>query len=88
MDLIRESFPRSALSLVAAEGDLVIGHILFFSPAAVEGNRRREGMGLAPMAVLPEHQLQGVGFLLIETGLGTLPEMGCPFVIMNRHFGH
>jgi GNAT superfamily N-acetyltransferase len=44
-----------------------------------------EGMGLAPMAVLPDYQRQGIGSRLIEKGLEILYEQGCPFVIILRH---
>ena len=42
-------------------------------------------MGLAPMAVAPEHQRQGVGSALVERGLALLRERGCPFVIVLGH---
>src|SRR6516165_6205139 len=47
-----------SLSLVA-EDDAIVGHILF-TPVVVESEERRIlGMGLAPMAVLPDRQRQG-----------------------------
>ena len=39
-----------------------------------------QGMGLAPMAVLPEHQRDGIGARLVEEGLSRLEQSGCPFV--------
>ena len=42
-------------------------------------------MGLAPMAVLPERQRQGIGSELVETGLAELRERDCPFVIVLGH---
>ncbi len=74
------------LSLVAVDGDRVVGHILF-SPATVErqGCTALQGMGLAPMAVLPEHQRQGVGSLLVREGLRMLRASACPFVIVLGH---
>ena len=57
------------LSLVAVQDDKVVGHILF-SPVTVESDRETfAAVGLAPMAVLPEHQNQGVGSKLVKTGL-------------------
>ena len=45
---------REILSIVAVEGDAVLGHILF-SPARLETRHALlHGMGLVPMAVLPE----------------------------------
>ncbi len=73
-----------ALSLVAEEGD-VVGHILF-TPVAVEGaGKRALGMGLAPMAVLPDRQRQGIGAQLVKRGLDILRERGCPFVVVVGH---
>ena len=73
------------LSLVALRDGQVVGHILF-SPATVEGGEGVvTGMGLAPMAVLPEHQRQGIGTKLAESGLAILRDRGCPFVIVLGH---
>jgi putative acetyltransferase len=74
-----------ALSLVADAGHRVVGHILF-TPVTVEhGSRRTVGMGLAPMAVVPERQRQGIGSQLVRRGLQILGERGCPFVIVVGH---
>ena len=51
----------ATLSLVAVEDDRIVGHILF-SPVTIEsGDRTFRAAGLAPMAVLPERQRQGIG---------------------------
>jgi putative acetyltransferase len=73
-----------ALSLVAVADD-VVGHILF-SPVVVEyGSRRITGMGLAPMAVLPDRQRQGIGSQLVHRGVDILRGRGCPFVVVVGH---
>ena len=69
------------LSLVALDGDDVVGHILF-TPATLE---HVEGMGLAPMAVLPGRQRDGIGSELVRRGLDELRERDCPFVIVLGH---
>jgi putative acetyltransferase len=75
---------HECVSLVAEDGGIV-GHILF-SPAVVETDGRRVvGMGLAPMAVMPDRQRQGIGSALVEQGLAMLRERGCPFVIVLGH---
>ncbi|MCW8888917.1 MAG: N-acetyltransferase [Gammaproteobacteria bacterium] len=71
------------LSFVAVDHNSVIGHILF-TPVTLDGSRV-VGMGLAPMAVLPSHQGEGVGSLLIRHGLDHLQKSGCPFVIVLGH---
>ena len=84
VDAVRAACPQ-ALSLVAVSGDRLVGHILF-SPVAVEsGKEKVAGMGLAPVAVLPEHQRRGVGSRLVQTGLEVLGRSGCPFVIVLGH---
>ena len=73
-----------SLSLVA-EDDAVVGHILF-TPVVIESvGRRVLGMGLAPMAVLPDRQRQGIGSQLVRRGLEMLRERGCPFVVVVGH---
>ena len=73
-----------ALSLVADDG-AIVGHILF-TPVVVENRERHVlGMGLAPMAVLPDRQRQGIGSRLVRRGLDILRERGCPFVVVVGH---
>lgn len=75
---------ENLLSLVAVQGGEVVGHILF-SPATINGEGTTfevSGMGLAPMAVLPRCQGQGIGSLLIHNGIKMLREKGCPFIIV------
>jgi putative acetyltransferase len=73
-----------SLSLVA-EDHAVVGHILF-TPVVVEsGARSVLGMGLAPMAVLPDRQRQGIGSELVRRGLDILRERRCPFVVVVGH---
>lgn len=57
------------LSLVAIEDEKIAGHIRF-SPASIEGHHGIiQGMGLAPIAVLPELQRRGIGTQLIIEGI-------------------
>jgi putative acetyltransferase len=73
------------ISLVALDGERIVGHILF-TPATIEtADGVVSGYGLAPMAVLPEFQRQGIGASLIRAGLERLRESGCPFVIVVGH---
>jgi len=73
-----------SLSLVA-DDDAVVGHILF-TPVVVESAGRRVlGMGLAPMAVLPDRQRQGIGSQLARRGLSILGERGCPLIVVIGH---
>ena len=73
------------LSLVAVDQRQVVGHI-FFSPVTVDsGEKPILGMGLAPMAVLPEFQRQGTGAELISVGIAMLKQKECPFIIVLGH---
>jgi len=42
-------------------------------------------MGLAPMAVVPDRQRQGIGSQLVEAGLKVLRQQACPFVMVLGH---
>jgi putative acetyltransferase len=83
VDKLRESCEEYLL--LVAEDDEVVGQIVF-TPAVVEGPERRiVGMGLAPLAVAPDRQRQGIGSALTRRGLEILRERGCPFVIVLGH---
>lgn len=84
VDVLRDHCP-DVLSLVAVEGNRIVGHILF-SPATIQTHDGEVvGMGLAPMAVLPDYQGQGIGSKLIRSGLEALKESPYPFVIVLGH---
>jgi len=84
VDKIRESCEET-ISLVAVEGEKVVGHI-FFSPALIKHNGKTiKGMGLAPMAVHPDYQNKGIGSLLVKDGIKRVRHTGCPFIIVLGH---
>jgi len=70
------------LSLVATLNDRVVGHIMY-SPLTIGGNVT--GAALGPMAVLPEHQRQGIGSKLVKVGNQKLKDAGYPFIIVVGH---
>jgi len=82
VDRLRENCPVF-ISLVAKIGDKVIGHVLF-TPARLIQNQgwSIEGLGLAPLAVLPEYQIQGVGTGLCVEGLTRAALSEFPFVVV------
>jgi putative acetyltransferase len=80
VDALRSNGAAS-LSLVATLDDRVVGHIMY-SPAELG---EFTGAGLGPMAVLPEHQRQGIGSKLIEAGNRQLNDAGCPFIVVVGH---
>lgn len=73
----------SIVSLVADEGGRVVGHILF-SPVTLNDGEA-EILGLAPMAVLPERQRQGIGSELVRAGLDSSRQRGAAAVVVVGH---
>jgi putative acetyltransferase len=84
VDKLRQFCPET-LSFVAEDEGRVVGHILF-TPAAIESDMKViQGMALAPMAVLPERQREGIGTRLVRHGIKVLQDRSCPFVIVLGH---
>lgn len=75
---------RPVISLVAVLDDRVVGHIMF-SPVTMPGHEALRLMGLAPMAVAPEHQNAGVGSALVRTGLERCAALGIGAVVVLGH---
>jgi putative acetyltransferase len=90
-DLLEASFPgdgeadlvenlrRSGdlvLSLVAEDDGIVIGSIVFSRLIVEGGEEPFEAVALAPLAVYPEYQQQGVATRLIREGHACLAAMG------------
>jgi putative acetyltransferase len=72
------------VSLVAAEADAIVGHILF-SPVTLLLQPFVRVMGLAPMAVMPERQRQGIGSALVREGLTACQRLGAVAVVVLGH---
>jgi putative acetyltransferase len=84
VDKLQEACP-DVQSLVPEDDGGIVGHI-FFSPVAIDdAERKTHGVGLAPMAVRPDRQRQGIGSALVGRGLEILRGRGCPFVIVVGH---
>ncbi len=62
------------VSLVAERSGLVVGHVAFSPVECSDG--ATDWYGLGPVAVLPEHQRQGLGQALIDAGLAGLRGLG------------
>ena len=75
----------ATVSLVAELEGVVVGYILF-SPVEIEGaESNASGVGLAPMAVLPDHQRSGIGSELVRAGLARCRELGEVRVVVLGH---
>ncbi len=76
------------LSLIAAEEGNVLGHILF-SPIVIESQGGTvPALALAPLAVTPPRQHQGIGTQLVQAGLSKCRELdhGIVVVLGEPHY--
>ena len=83
VDVLRQQ-AQPIVSLVAVEGDAVVAHILF-SPVTLSGQLEIQIMGLAPMAVLPGRQRNGIGSELVRAGLEECRRLGSVAVVVLGH---
>jgi putative acetyltransferase len=78
---------RPLVSLVAVSDDaddIIVGHILF-SPVTLSSQPDLPIMGLAPMAVVPTRQRQGIGSDLVRAGIDACRDTGCVAVVVLGH---
>ncbi|HML05183.1 MAG TPA: N-acetyltransferase [Methanobacterium sp.] len=79
-----ENFNKN-LSLVAVNGEKIVGHILF-TPITIETKEKSFlALALAPLAVHPEFQNQGIGSLLIKQGLNACKRLKYGIIIVIGH---
>lgn len=82
-NLVEKLRKKPHISLVAETDGKIVGHI-FFSPMIFE-NKKTKFLGLAPMAVLPEFQNQGIGSKLVREGLKVCADEGFTVVFVLGH---
>lgn len=70
---------KSVIALAAEDDGEVVGHIVF-SPLSLEPLAGAIGLGLGPVAVLPDHEKHGVGRRLVQNGLAACHAWGAGFV--------
>jgi putative acetyltransferase len=83
VDALREQ-AEPVVSLVAEDNGALVGHIMF-SPVSLAGHPGLKVMGLAPMAVVPEHQRKGIGSALVRKGLEQCEQLGFVAVVVLGH---
>jgi putative acetyltransferase len=83
--LLRDPTARPLVSLLAQDGGRGIGHVLFTHVDLVGTPTRLDAMILAPLAVLPECQGQGVGAALVRRGLSEAGDAGAGIVLVLGH---
>jgi putative acetyltransferase len=84
-DLLVDPSAQPSLSLVATADNSVVGHILFTSACIRYLDRKISSSLLAPLAVHPEYQGQGIGGQLIKEGLRQLREGDTQLVFVLGH---
>jgi putative acetyltransferase len=71
--------------LVAEWDGRVVGHVLFSDLAIVTPSGTRNALALAPLAVVPEFQSQGIGSRLVRRGLELCRRQGHTIVVVVGH---
>lgn len=77
-----------AVVSIVAEDDDIIGHVLFSRMEVRADGRPLDALGLAPVAVVPGRQSQGIGGALIEAGLRRASELGADIVFLVGEPGY
>jgi len=80
--LLADPTAQPSLSLLAYEGKRAVGHVLFTRATLRGATRECSAVILAPLAVIPDFQRQGVGRALIEQGSERLAGSGVELVFV------
>lgn len=84
-ELLTDKTAEPMVSLLAYHKRQAVGHILY-TRAYFAGQREQPMMHiLAPLAVVPAYQRQGIGGLLIKSGFQRLREMGSELAFVLGH---
>jgi len=81
--LLNDPSAQPILSLLAFKDNLAVGHILFTAAHLVD-NQNKIAL-LAPLAIVPDAQKQGIGGKLIKRGLQLLSQSGVDLVFVLGH---
>lgn len=74
-----------AASLVAEHEGRIVGHILLSRLDVTAGKRELNALALAPMAVIPERQRQGIGSALVRTAIGAARNAQADVIVVLGH---
>ena len=84
VELLRNG-KQAPIALVATTGGQVIGHLMFSPITVADAFEDFRGIALAPVAILPEFQNQGIGSKLIRNGLEACRRAGYDAVVVLGH---
>ena len=79
--LHQETTSPSIKSLVVEDENQILGYVSY-SPIFLKSNSSISGYILAPLAVSPEHQKQGIGSNLIKSGIDILTKDGAGVLLV------
>lgn len=79
VDALREAGDL-ALSLVAEDGERIIGHVAISPVTIADG--ATGWFGLAPVSVLPDHQRQGIGAALVKRAIADMRQRGAAGMVV------
>lgn len=87
VELLRKA-NKALISLVAIRDGQLVGHILFSPVTTAPARAGFNGVGLAPVGILPEFQKKGIGSRLIHEGLEECKRAGYDIVVVlgDPHF--
>ncbi len=84
-DLLEDPSAKPLLSLLAFDGDRAVGHVLFTTARLTNTQDTPSISLLAPLAIVPEYQRQGIGAQLVRQGLQLLTESEIDLVFVLGH---
>lgn len=84
-ELLHDPSAKPLLSLLALKKGRAVGHILFTSAHLSDSKDAASIVILAPLAIVPDSQKQGIGGKLIEHGLALLSRSGVDLVFVLGH---
>jgi putative acetyltransferase len=84
-ELLADPSAKPVLSLLAYKHNRAVGHILFTRAQLADSEETLSSVILAPLAVVPGVQKQGIGGQLIHQGLKHLNEAGTDLVFVLGH---
>jgi len=95
-DVHRRAFPTSieadlvdqllsdgdAVVSIVAEDDGIVGHVLLSRMNVIADGRSLDALGLAPGAIVPDRQREGIGSALIETAVRQAESAGTQMLFL------